>query len=71
MIEVASSPYPEPRDRIPEMLRALSPLPCPVDLFVLTSEEAAVHAKANTPLLREVLAHGIDLLEASAFRQES
>jgi predicted nucleotidyltransferase len=65
MIELASSPLPEPRDRIPEMLRVLSPLPCPVDLFVLTSREVEEHTRENTPLLREILAHGIDLLEPS------
>jgi len=65
MIELASSPHPQPRDRIPEMLRALSPLPCSVDLFVLTSQEVEAHARESTPLLREILAHGIDLLEPS------
>jgi predicted nucleotidyltransferase len=63
MIEVASSPHAEPRDRIPEMLRALSPLPCPIDLFVLTSSEVERHGRERSPLLGEILAHGIDLLE--------
>jgi predicted nucleotidyltransferase len=66
MIEVASSPHTEPRDRIPEMLQALSPLPCPIDLFVLTSREVEMHGRQQSPLLREILAHGIDLLDDSA-----
>ncbi len=65
MIEVASSKHAEPRDRIPEMLRALSPLPCPPDLFVLTSREVEMHTREGSPLLREILAHGIDLLDDS------
>ncbi len=68
MIEVASSPHAEPRDRIPDMLRALSPLPCPIDLFVLTSREVEMHARERSPLLREILAHGIDLLDDSTKR---
>jgi len=39
LVEVTSSRFAEPRDRLPEVLRALSPLPCPVDLFVLTTAE--------------------------------
>jgi len=66
MIEVRSSLHAEPRDRIPEMLRALSPLPCPIDLFVYTSGELDRGAKEGSPLLREIFAHGIDLLDDSA-----
>jgi len=60
-IEVARSIHPEPRDRIPEMLRDPAPLPCPVDLFVLTSQEVGRRRREQSPLLREVLEHGADL----------
>ena len=38
LVVVSDSPHCEPRDRVPELLRALSPLPCPLDLHVLTEE---------------------------------
>ena len=47
------------------MLRALRPLPCPVDLFVLTSEELDRYAREGHPLVREALEHGRDLLPES------
>jgi predicted nucleotidyltransferase len=62
LVEVSTSPHGQPRDRIPELLRALSPLPCPVDLFVLTTGELARLRKDGSPLLREILRAGIDLL---------
>jgi hypothetical protein len=49
-------------DRIPEILATLSPLPCPVDVFVLTSEELAHAIREQSPLVREALEHGQDLL---------
>ena len=49
-------------DRIPAMLAALSPLQCPVDLFVLTADEFERRRNANEPLVREALAHGVDVL---------
>lgn len=63
LIIVETSPHPEPRDRIPEMIRALSPLPSPVDLFILTRAEAERFGKEGSPLLRLALATGLDLLE--------
>lgn len=62
LIVVDRSEQAEPRNRIPEMLGALRPLPCPVDLIVLTAEEVARHIAEGHPLLREVFAHGLDLL---------
>ena len=62
LVIVAESPHGEPRDRIPEVLGALRPLPCPVDLFVLTAAEVARHAGEGHPLLREALGRGRDLL---------
>ena len=40
LIILAASDHAQPRDRVPEVLRALSPLPCPLDLFVLTEAES-------------------------------
>jgi hypothetical protein len=62
-VEVSSSPHDEPRDRVPEMLAALLPLPCPVDLFVLTSDEVR-RFEGSSPLLRVVEETGVDLLGA-------
>ena len=59
---VAESEQREPRDRVPAMRRALKPLPCPVDLFVLTEQELDWHRGEGNPLVREALNHGRDLL---------
>ena len=63
---VESSPHTEPRDRIPGVLEALSSLPCPVDLFVLTSEEAARLKAEGSSFLEMIQATGIDLLPSEA-----
>ena len=62
LVVVSESDHREPRARMPEVLRALMPLPCPVDLFVLTSEELDRHTRERHPLVREALEHGRDLL---------
>lgn len=62
LVEVATSPHDNPRDRIPDVLRALSPLPCPVDLFVFTTEEVETMRGDNAPLGRVAFETGIDLL---------
>jgi predicted nucleotidyltransferase len=62
LVVVERSEEREPRDRVPEVLRALLPLPCPVDLFVLTPEEVQRHAEEGHPLLREAVTRGRDLL---------
>jgi predicted nucleotidyltransferase len=62
LIVVRSSSHKLPRDSIPEMLRALSPLPCPVDLFILTSSEFERYRCEGSPLLRVVADTGIHLL---------
>jgi uncharacterized protein len=62
LVVVASSEHAQMRDRLPEMLKALSPLPCPLDLFVLTAEELEAARRQDAPLVREALANGIDLL---------
>lgn len=62
LIVVSRSDESRPRDRVPGVLRAMSPLPCPVDLFVLTIDELEQAREARDPLVREALAHGVDLL---------
>ena len=62
LVIVAESEHREPRDRVPEVIRALAPLPCPIDLFVLTASELERHTAGGDALVREALAHGRDLL---------
>jgi predicted nucleotidyltransferase len=62
LVVVGETEHREPRDRVPEVMRALMPLPCPVDLFVLTAAELARYTSEGNPLLREILEHGRDLL---------
>ncbi len=61
LVEVASSAHSDPKERLPEILAAFRPLPCPLDIFVRTSEEIARDAD-RSPLLREALAPRVDLL---------
>ena len=49
-------------DRVPALLQAMSPLPCPIDLFVLTNDEMARAQQDTDPLVREALTSGIELL---------
>ena len=65
LIVVGSSEHAQARDRIPSMLAAMSPLPCPVDLFVLTEDELAVGEARGDPIVREALANGVELLVAT------
>jgi predicted nucleotidyltransferase len=62
LVIVAESAQREARDRVPSMMRALMPLPCPVDLFILTEQEFERHRSERHPLVREALDHGRDLL---------
>lgn len=62
LVIVAESEHRNPRDRVPEIRRALTPLPCPVDLFVLTADELELGVAEGHPLVREALANGRDLL---------
>jgi hypothetical protein len=59
---VDTSPHEHPRDRLPQMLSAFSHLPCPIDLFVLTTAEVDRYLKEDSPLLRIATTTGIDLL---------
>jgi uncharacterized protein len=62
LIVVDASDCAHVRDRIPPMLAAMSPLPCPVDLVVLTTEELGRAQKDGDPVVREALTYGVDLL---------
>jgi hypothetical protein len=62
LIVLDAAEQPALRDRIPGMLAALSPLPGPVDLFVLTAEELDQAQQRGDPLVREALGNGFDLL---------
>lgn len=62
LIIVTHSRHERAADRLPELLRALAPLPCPVDLFVLTADELERARREESPLVREALAGGLDLL---------
>ncbi len=60
LVIVDSSPFGDPRDRIPEMLRAFAPLPCPLHLFIWTTSE--LERESEPPFARAALCSGIDLL---------
>jgi len=62
LVVLEDSSHDQPRDRVPEVLRALSPLPCPLDLFVLTSAEVERYQAEGSPLLRIAVSEGMDLL---------
>jgi len=62
LVVVEKSPHAHPRERTPEVLRALTPLPCPVDLFVLTQEELARLEDEGDPVVHAALTRGMELL---------
>lgn len=61
LIVVTRSEHARAADRVPELLRAMAPLPCPVDLFVITADELERAQREQSPLVREALAAGLDL----------
>jgi len=63
LVVVSSSPHEHPRDRVPEILRAFSPIPCPMDIFVVTQEELERYRTEGSPLVRAALTSGKDLLQ--------
>jgi predicted nucleotidyltransferase len=62
LIEVESSAHDNPRDRTADVLRALSPLVCPLDAFVYTSQELRGLVDDRSPLVVTALRDGINLL---------
>ena len=65
LIVVAQSVQTEPSSRIPDALGWLEPLPCPLDLFVLTEDEIQRLEAQGSPVLREARENGIELLDCS------
>jgi predicted nucleotidyltransferase len=62
LVVLDRSEYAHPRERIPDILRALAPLPCPVDLFVLTAAELDRALREHDPVAHLALGSGLDLL---------
>ncbi len=62
LVEVSSSAHEDPRDRGVEVLRAMSPLVCPVDVFVYTTRELNELAASGSPLVTAALRDGKNLL---------
>ena len=62
LVILSGSSVPRPRDRVPALLEAMGPTPCPVDLFVLTAGEKDRALGEGHPLLREALENGVDLV---------
>lgn len=63
LIELTSSTHPLPHDRLPELLRALRPFPCPLDVFAYTTQEIEELQDGDSPLVRRALEDGVDLLQ--------
>ena len=63
LVVLAEAEQSRPRDRIPGMLAAMSPLPCPVDLFVVTEAEYERARREGSALVAEAEQSGLDLLE--------
>ena len=63
LVVVETSPHLLSRDRIPGVLQALQPLPCPVDLFIYTRKELGQLRKEGAAVVRIALEAGKDLLE--------
>ena len=59
---VTLSPHEHAMDRLPEVLAALAPLPCAVDVFVMTESELDRARRDGDPLVREALENGVELL---------
>lgn len=55
LVEISSSPLSGP-DRIPDVMRALMPAPCPLDLHIYTSAE--LKQSMDSPLVRRALSDG-------------
>ena len=62
LVIVNASEHAQVRDRLPAVLAAMTPLPCPIDLVVLTVDEFERARRHDDAFVREALAGGIDLL---------
>jgi len=63
LVEVAWSAHEDPRERAVDVLRAMAPRPCPLDLIVYTTAELRELEAARAPLVMTALRDGIDLLD--------
>ncbi len=61
VVILAESSEPDPRRRMPEIQLAFRPLPCPLDITVVTEAEVAAHGR-DWPVLRLALETGMELL---------
>lgn len=66
LIILDASEHAQMRDRVPAVLAAMTPLPCPIDLFVLTVDEFERAHREGDTFVREALARGLDLLSPVA-----
>ena len=62
LVVVDASEHAQMRDRVPAVLAAMAPLPCPIDLVVLTVDEFGRARLEGDAFVREALAGGLDLL---------
>jgi predicted nucleotidyltransferase len=62
LVVLDQSEHTDPRQRIPDILRAMAPLPCPIDLFVVTFEELDRARQERDPVAVLALESGLDLL---------
>jgi len=62
LVVLDQSEHTDPRQRIPDILRAMAPLPCPIDLFVVTVEELDRARRTRDPVAVLALESGLDLL---------
>jgi predicted nucleotidyltransferase len=62
LVEVDHSTQSNPRERIPDILRAMMPLVCPLDVFVYTTREIRDLIDEQSPIVTTALRDGIDLL---------
>ncbi len=61
LLVIADSRYPRPRDRVPEAIEALRPLPCPMDLLVITEEEERRALEQGSSFLEGIRRTGIEV----------
>jgi len=62
LVVLDRSEHTDPRQRIPDVLRAMAPLPCPIDLFVVTAEEFDRARQEGDPVATLAAESGLDLL---------
>ena len=61
LVEVSATGDADPRDRAAAVRRAMEPLPCPIDLFVFTTDELAALLDERAPLVTRALERGREI----------